>query len=68
MTMYGGFLVDGVKAYLNNDYSGIQSNMHIALNCVLQKQLTEDEFLTLLNKSKAWLEDLEKKGGEIPNE
>ena len=62
MTIYGEFLVDGVRAYLKYDYSGIYSNMHIALNCVLQKQLTEDEFLTLLNKSKAWIEDLEKKG------
>ena len=67
MTIYGEFLVNGVKEYLNNDYIGIYSNMHIALNCALQKQLTEDEFLTLLNKSKAWLEDIEERG-DIPNE
>lgn len=67
MTIYGEFLVDGVRAYLNGDYSGIFSNMHIALNYALQKELTEDEFLTLLNKSKAWLDDLEERG-EIPNE
>lgn len=67
MTIYGEFLVDGVRAYLNEDYSGIFSNMHIALNYALQKELTEDEFLTLLNKSKAWLDDLEERG-DISNE
>lgn len=67
MTIYGEFLVDGVRAYLNEDYSSILSNMHIALNYALQKELTEDEFLTLLNKSKSWLDDLEERG-EIPNE
>lgn len=67
MTIYGEFLVCGVRAHLNEDYSGIFSNMHIALNYVLQKQLTEDEFLRLLHKSKRWLDDLEERG-EIPNE
>lgn len=67
MTLYGEFLVGGVRSYLNSDYSGIFSNMHIALNYVLQKELTEDEFLTLLNKSKNWLDDLQERG-EIPNE
>lgn len=67
MTIYGEFLADGLGAYLNDDYSGIFSNMHKALNYALQKQLTEDEFLTLLHKSKKWLDDLEEMG-EIPNE
>ena len=67
MTIYGEFLVDGDRAYLNEDYSGIFSNMHIALKYALQKQLTEDEFLTLLHKSKTWLDELEEIG-EIPNE
>lgn len=67
MTIYGEFLADGFKAYLNNDYIGIYSNVDIALNCALQKQLTEDEFLTLLNKYKTWLDDL-KERGKIPNE
>ena len=67
MTIYVEFLVDGVRAYLNNDYSGIFSNMHIALNYALQKELSEDEFLTLLNKSKNWLNDLEERG-EVPND
>ena len=67
MKVYYEFLVDGVGAYLNEDYSGIFSNMHIALNYALQKQLTEDEYLTLLHKSEMWLDDLEERG-EIPNE
>ena len=67
MTLYSEFLIDVVRAYLNCDYSSIFSNMHIALNYALQKELTEDEFLTLLNKSKYWLDDLEERG-EIPNE
>lgn len=67
MTIFGEFLVDGVRAYLNNDYSGVFSNMHIALNYALSKELSEYEFLTLLNKSKAWLEDLESRG-DIPYE
>jgi hypothetical protein len=67
MTIYSEFLVYGVKAYINNDYIGIHSNMHMALNCALQKQLTENEFLTLLNKSKDWLDDLEE-SGVIQNE
>lgn len=67
MTLYGEFLCDGVRAYLNSDYSGIYSNMHIALNYVLSKDLTEDDFLSLLSKSKAWLVDLEEKG-EVPND
>ena len=67
MTIYGEFLVDGVRAYLNNDYSGVFSNMHIVLNYALSKELSEDEFLTLLSKSKAWLDDLESRG-EIPYE
>lgn len=67
MTLYGEFLVDGVRGYLNSDYTAIYSNMHIALNYALQKELTENEFLTLLNKSKNWLDDLQERG-EIPNE
>lgn len=67
MTIYGEFLVDGVRAYLNNDYIGIFSNMHLALNCALQKELTEDQFLTLLKKSKLWLYELDERG-DIPNE
>lgn len=67
MTIYGEFLCDGVRAYLNNDFSAIYSNMHIALNYALTKDLTEDDFLSLLSKSKAWLDDLEERG-EIPNE
>lgn len=67
MTIYGEFLVDGVRAYLNSDYTAIFSNMHIALNYALQKELTEDEFLTLLNKSKNWLNDLEERG-EVSND
>lgn len=62
MTIYGEFLCDGVRAYLANDFSGIYSNMHIALNYVLTKDLTEDDFLLLLSKSKAWLDDLEERG------
>lgn len=62
MTIYGEFLVDGVRAYLNEDYSGICSNIEIALNYALAKELTEDEFLTLLHKSKSWLDDLEERG------
>lgn len=67
MTIYGEFLFDGVRAYLNNNFSGIYSNMHIALDYALTKDLTEDDFLSLLSKSKAWLDDLEERG-EIPNE
>lgn len=67
MTIYAEFLCDGVRAYLDNDFSGIYSNMHIALNYALSKHLTEDDFLSLLSKSKAWLDDLEE-SGEIPNE
>lgn len=67
MTIYAGFLIDGVKAYLNKDYIGIFSNIHLALNLVLTKDLTEEDFLRLLSKSKSWLDDLEERG-EIPNE
>lgn len=67
MTIYGDFLVDGVRAYLNSDYTAIFSNMHIALNYALQKKINEDEFLNLLNKSKNWLDDLEERG-EVPND
>lgn len=67
MTIYGEFLVDGVRSYLNGDYCCIFSNMHIALNYVLSKDLTEDDFLSLLSKSKSWLDDLEERG-ELPNE
>lgn len=67
MTIYTQFLCDGVRAYLNSDFSGIYSNMHIALNYALTKDITEDEFIILLSKHKAWLDDLEERG-EIPNE
>ena len=67
MTIYGGFLIDGVKAYLNKDYTGIFSNMHLALNLVLTKDLTEEDFLKLLSKSMSWLDDLEERG-KIKNE
>lgn len=67
MSIYSVFLCGGVISYLNEDYSGIFSNMHKALNYALQKELTEDEFLTLLHKSKTWLADLEERG-EITNE
>lgn len=67
MTIYQEFLLDGARAYINNDFSGIYANMHIALNYVLTRDLNEEDFLSLLSKSKTWLDELEERG-EIPDE
>lgn len=65
--LYREFLLDGVKGYLQKDSSAIFSNMHIALNYALQKEISEDTFDKLLSKHIAWLSDLEEMG-EVPNE
>lgn len=67
MTLYQEELLAITKEYICNDYTGIMSEMHIALNYTLLGRLTHEEYHRLLNRARNYIIDLDKKG-EIPNE
>lgn len=67
MTLYQEELLAITKEYMANDFTGVMSEMHIALNYTLLGRITHDEYYRLLKRATTYILDLDKKG-EIPNE
>lgn len=67
MSLYTEELLAITKEYIANDYTGIISEMHIALNYVLTGYITHDEYHRLVKRARSYIIDLDIKG-EIPHE